>query len=60
MPHVTIEWWEGRSPEQKEKLITGITKVFSDLGIEAEGVQIIIYDVPRTNWGLTGKQASKV
>jgi len=59
MPVVTIEWWEGHPTEQKEKLITGITKAFVDIGLKAEELYIIIHDVPKTNWGLAGKQASK-
>jgi len=59
MPVVTVEWWEGKTSEQKEKLITGITKAFVDIGLKAEELYIIIHDVPKTNWGLAGKQSSK-
>jgi 4-oxalocrotonate tautomerase family enzyme len=47
LPVVVVEWWEGRTPEQKEKLITGITKVFADMGGKPEDLHIIIHDVPK-------------
>lgn len=51
--------WEGRTDEVKEKLIEGITKVFTEIGVSPEWVTVIINDVPRSNWGSGGKQASK-
>ena len=60
MPVVTVEMWEGRTSEQKEKLIRGITKAFEDIGTKAEAVNIIIHDVSKSNWGSGGKQASKL
>jgi len=59
MPVVIIELWEGRTPEQKERLIKGITKVFEEIGVKPERLNIIIHDVPKTNWGIGGNQASK-
>lgn len=60
MPVVIIEMWEGRTEDQKEKLIKGITKAFEEIGVPAEALHIIIHDVPKTNWGLRGGQASKL
>lgn len=60
MPVVIIEMWEGRTLEQKEKLIEGITKAFEDIGTKAEALHIVIHDVPKTNWGTKGQQASKL
>ena len=60
MPVVIIEMWEGRTEEQKEKLIKGITKAFEEIGVPPEALNIIIHDVPKTNWGLRGEQASKL
>jgi len=59
MPVVIIEMWSGRTDEQKEVLIKGITKTFSEIGVKPESLNIIIHDVPKNNWGLQGKQASK-
>jgi 4-oxalocrotonate tautomerase len=52
--------WEGRTPEQKEKLMHGITKAFEEVGTKAESLHIILHDVPKTNWGTRGQQASKL
>jgi len=60
MPVVTVEMWEGRSSEHKEKLIKGITRAFEEIGVKAEMLHIIIHDVPKSNWGHRGEQASKL
>jgi len=60
LPVVIVEMWEGRTDEQKEKLIEGITKAFEEIGVPAEVLNIIIHDIPKTNWGLRGGQASKL
>ena len=60
MPIVQVEMWEGRSAEQKEKLMKGIMKAFEEIGVKKERVTIIIHDTPKTNWGIEGEQASKI
>jgi len=60
MPVAIIEMWEGRSERQKEILIKGITKAFEDIGVNSEHLNIIIHDIPRTNWGVRGAQSSKM
>ena len=61
MPIVEIKMWEGRTDEQKEKLIEGISKVFSDeLNVNLSHLHIIITDVSKKNWGLEGKRADKL
>ena len=60
MPVVIIEMWKGRTEEQKERLIKGITKAFEEIGVKAEWLNIIIHDVPKSNWGMRGEQASKL
>ncbi|RJS85608.1 4-oxalocrotonate tautomerase [Candidatus Bathyarchaeota archaeon] len=60
MPVVIVEMWKGRTDEQKEELIKGITEAFERIGVPAEALNIIIHDVPKANWGLHGKQASKL
>ena len=59
VPVVIVEMWAGRTDEQKEKLIKGITKAFEEIGVKPEGLSIIMHDVPKSNWGMGGKQASK-
>jgi 4-oxalocrotonate tautomerase len=60
MPVVIVEMWAGRTEEQKETLIKGITKTFGEIGVKPESLHIIIHDVPKNNWGTQGKQASKM
>lgn len=60
MPVIIVEMWEGRTPEQKETLIKGITRAFEEIGTKPESLHIVIHDVPKTNWGLRGQQASKL
>jgi len=57
---VVVEMWEGRTEEQKAKLIKGITEVFKEIGVEPEHLSIVIHDVPKSNWGMRGEQASKL
>ena len=59
MPVVIVEWWEGRSIEQKKQAIEGITEVMTKLGIPAEATQVIIKDNPKNNWGISGKLCSE-
>ncbi|RLG60246.1 4-oxalocrotonate tautomerase [Candidatus Geothermarchaeota archaeon] len=59
MPVVHVYVWRGFSNEAKKKTIAGITKVFTDMGISAEAVRVIIHEIPKENWGVGGKQASK-
>ncbi|MEM2026192.1 MAG: 2-hydroxymuconate tautomerase [Candidatus Bathyarchaeia archaeon] len=59
MPVVIVEMWAGRTEEQKAAVIRGITKVFEDIGIKPEHVQVIIHEIPKNNWGVGGEQASK-
>ena len=60
MPVVIVEMWQGRTEEQKEKLIKGITKAFEDIGVPCERLNIVIHDVRKCNWGTRGEQASKI
>lgn len=60
MPVVIVEMWEGRTEEQKERLIEGIARTFGDIGVKPEWLNIIIHDVPKSNWGVGDKQASKM
>ena len=60
LPVVIVEIWEGRTDEQKEKLIKGIFKAFEEIDIPPEALNIIIHDIPKTNWGMRGGQASKL
>ena len=60
MPVVIVEMWEGRTEEQKEKLIKGIIKAFELIGVNKNLVTVIIHDTNKKNWGINGEQASKI
>jgi 4-oxalocrotonate tautomerase len=56
MPTYHIEMFEGRTPEQKKKLVEEITRVTVEvLGGSPESVDIIITDIQRANWATGGK-----
>ena len=59
MPLVTVDWWEGRTVEQKKQLVEGITSLMVSMGIPAEATTIIIKDTPKHNWASGGKLASE-
>ena len=59
MPVVTISTWTGKTMEQKDKLMKGITRAFKDIGVDPAGLTIIIHDIPRYNWAKGGEQVSK-
>jgi 4-oxalocrotonate tautomerase len=56
MPTYHIEMFEGRTPEQKKKLVAEITRVTVEvLGGSVESVNIIITDIKRENWSTGGR-----
>jgi 4-oxalocrotonate tautomerase len=57
MPVVIVEMWAGRTPEQKKKLVEGITEVFTKIGTPPEATHVIIHDNPKSNWATAGKLA---
>jgi len=59
MPIVDVKMWKGLSEDAAEKIITGITQVFVELGIPEQAVEVVIHEIPKTHWGIAGKPASK-
>ncbi|MEM2127687.1 MAG: 2-hydroxymuconate tautomerase family protein [Candidatus Bathyarchaeia archaeon] len=59
MPIVHVFVWKGFSNDAKKKVIAGITKVFADMGIPNEAVEVLIHEVPKENWGVGGEEASE-
>ena len=56
MPTYHVEMLEGRTIDQKKKLVTEITRVSVDvLGGAPESVDVIITDIKRENWATGGK-----
>ena len=56
MPTYHVEMMEGRTIDQKKKLVAEITRVSVEiLGGVPESVDIIITDIKRENWATGGK-----
>lgn len=60
MPMVTVDWFKGRTPEQKSELAHRITTAFVEVvGTPREQVWIRFNDVPRADWAMGGKLCSE-
>lgn len=59
LPIVVVHMWSGVSNEAKKRIISGITKVFEELGIPPHAVEVMIIEVPKESWGIGGEQASE-
>ena len=56
MPIVTVEWYEGRSPEQKRELAEKLTDLLVDVGkTPREHVWIRFVDSPKSEWAMGGE-----
>jgi 4-oxalocrotonate tautomerase len=56
MPTYHVEMMEGRTIEQKKKLVEAITRVSVEiLGGQPDSVDILITDIKRENWATGGK-----
>ena len=56
MPTYRVEMMEGRTLEQKKKLVEAITRVSVEiLGSTPDAVDMLITDVKRENWATGGK-----
>jgi 4-oxalocrotonate tautomerase len=59
MPNITIQWYAGRTPDQKRQLVAAITEAMVKIGkTTPDQVHIVFEDVERTNWGVAGRLAS--
>ncbi len=57
MPIVNIETWP-LEKERKPVMIKKITEVFTEMGIPAQAVTVIIHETELDNWGSAGEQHS--
>jgi 4-oxalocrotonate tautomerase len=56
MPVVTIEWYEGRSPEQKKEIAEKLTDLLEDVGkVSRDQVWIRFVDSPKSEWAMGGE-----
>jgi 4-oxalocrotonate tautomerase len=55
MPFVIVEFWEGRTVDQKRKLVKAITEAMVEHGgCKPEHLHVVIHDVPKDSWGRAG------
>jgi len=55
VPHVQITWVEGRTPEQKRKIVERVTKALEEDGrAKRENIHVAFLDVPATNYAEAG------
>jgi 4-oxalocrotonate tautomerase len=59
MPIVHVHVWEGFGQEKTKIVIQKITKVFVDLSIPEQAVEVIVHEIPKTHWGIGGQPASE-
>lgn len=59
MPLVQVSVWKGFGKEKAQAVIKNITRVFVDLGIPEQAVEVLIQEIPKTHWGIGGEPASE-
>jgi 4-oxalocrotonate tautomerase len=59
MPNITIQWYAGRTHDQKRQIVAAITEAMVKIGkTTPDQVHIVFQDVERSNWGVSGQLAS--
>jgi 4-oxalocrotonate tautomerase len=59
MPNILIQWYAGRTQQQKRELATAITDAVVRIGkTTPDQVHIIFEDIEKSNWATGGKLAS--
>ena len=59
MPNITIQWYAGRTTEQKREITRAITEAMVKIGkTTADQVHIVFQDVEKSDWGWNGKLTS--
>jgi 4-oxalocrotonate tautomerase len=59
MPIIHVNVWEGFGKEKAKATIQNITKVFVDLGIPTQAVEVIVLEIQKSHWGIGGEPASE-
>lgn len=59
MPNITIQWYAGRTPDQKRQIVAAITEAMVTIGkTTADQVHVVFQDVDKSDWGVNGRLAS--
>ena len=60
MPIIQVNMLEGRTTEQKRKLVSGITTAVIDaLGVHSEQVRVMIHEMSKDDYAIGGKTAAE-
>lgn len=60
MPVVKVDWWKGRTREQKSEIAKRITDAFKDVAdVPPEKTQVVFFDVEQCDWAVGGKLCDK-
>jgi 4-oxalocrotonate tautomerase len=60
MPIIHVNMFEGRTLDQKRKMVVAMTEaVVKSLDVKPEAVRIIMHDIPRHNIAVAGVLASE-
>jgi 4-oxalocrotonate tautomerase len=55
MPIIRVDMFEGRTPEQKRAFVSALTQAcVSALGSPPESVQVLLFDVAKSDWATAG------
>jgi 4-oxalocrotonate tautomerase len=61
MPYLNVQILKGASTEQKEQVISGVTKVIQEvLGSKPESTFVVVQEVDREDWGVGGKSIQSI
>ncbi len=55
MPVIVVNMWPGRDEAAKRRIAEGITSVFEREGVPRDVIEVIMNEVPKTNWAIGGK-----
>jgi 4-oxalocrotonate tautomerase len=59
VPNITIQWYAGRTEQQRREIVKAITEAMVKIGkTTPDQVHIVFQDVEKANWGYNGKLAS--
>jgi len=59
MPNISIQWYAGRTDQQKRELVAAITDAMVKIGkTTPDQVHIVFQDIEKANWGNSGRLAS--
>ena len=59
MPNITVQWFAGRTDQQKRELVMAITDAMVKIGkTTPDQVHIVFQDIEKSNWGNSGKLTS--